>query len=254
MKQFEGLANFRDIGGLATADGRHMKANVLFRSDDLSQLSRPDLRKMEQLNLRLICDLRTPTERRARPDRIPAGNVRVVNVPIYQSEVGFLRPRILGFLLRRSSESDFEEFVRDYYQTIAFQQTAQIREVITLISEETNLPALIHCTIGRDRTGLIAALVQLLVGVPRSVVIDDYLISNNYYEARIAALANRARWLRLLGVTPERVREMLEARAEYLAETLDHIIALYDSVEEYLNKACSINRRRLRNLRQLLVE
>ncbi len=183
---FQRLSNFRDVGGLKTADGRTFRAGVLFRSDELSCLNAGDLVKLQGLGIELICDLRSPGESQKRRPSLPDESIRVVNVPIHeQATQDGSRRKLLGFLFGRTGGDRFRGFSRDYYHHIAFGQTARFREVITLLSEEQNLPALIHCTAGKDRTGFLAALIQLLVGVPYEMVMEDYLRTNDYFGPRL---------------------------------------------------------------------
>jgi len=69
--ELEGTSNFREIGGLKINDGKMLRPGILFRSDELFQLTDNDLSKLEALNLKVICDLRTPYERKSKPDRLP---------------------------------------------------------------------------------------------------------------------------------------------------------------------------------------
>jgi len=144
-----------------------MKAGVLFRSDELSRMTRRDLSNLREFNIKLICDLRTPEECRKKRPRAFGRTVRVVNIPMYeQAEEDLGHTRLLGFLFGSDGGDRFDKFSRRYYHHLAFEQTARLGEVLTLLSREGSLPALIHCSAGRDRTGFVAAVIQLLAGVP----------------------------------------------------------------------------------------
>lgn len=252
---FQRLSNFRDVGGLKTADGRTFRAGVLFRSDELSRLNATDLLKLQGLGIKLICDLRSPGEsHKKRRPRLPDESIRVVNVPIHeQATQDPSRRKLLGFLLGKTGGDRFREFSRDYYHHIAFGQTARIREVITLLSEEQHLPALIHCTAGKDRTGFLAALIQLLVGVPYEVVMEDYLRTNDYFGPRLEKFIKVMRVVTLSQVSPERMRLILMAHPEFLNEVHDTIVKRYGAVETYLREACGIDRDTLKKLKDRLL-
>ena len=253
---FQSLSNFRDVGGLKTADGRTFRAGVLFRSDELSRLNAKDLVKLQGLGIKLICDLRSPGEtQKRRPPRLPDESIRVVNVPIHEqaAQEDGSRRKLLGFLFGKSGGDRFREFSRDYYHHIAFGQTARIREVITLLSEEQHLPALIHCTAGKDRTGFLAALIRLLLGVPYEAVMEDYLLTNDYFGPRLEKLIKVMRVVTLSQVSPERMRLILMAHPEFLGEVHDTIVKRYGAVETYLREACGIEQHTLQKLKDRLL-
>lgn len=252
---FKRLSNFRDVGGLKTADGRTLRSGVLFRSDELTRLNAADLVRLREFGIGLICDLRSPGEsRKRRPPRLPDGSIRVVNVPIHwQSTRDGSRGQLLGFLFGKTGGDRFQEFIRGFYHHIAFGQPARIHEVITLLSRERNLPALIHCAAGKDRTGFVAALIQLLVGVPFEVVMEDYLRTNDYFEPRLERFVKVMRVVTLSQVSPERMRLVMQAHPEFLNEVHETIVKRYGTVETYLRQACGIDQATLQNLKDQLL-
>ncbi|MDC0711203.1 tyrosine-protein phosphatase [Stigmatella sp. ncwal1] len=251
---FQRLSNFRDVGGRKTADGRTFRTGVLFRSDELSRLNAGDLVKLQGLGIKLICDLRAPRESQKRRLRLPAASIRVVNVPLHeQATHDGNRRKLLGFLFGKTGGERFREFSSAYYHHLAFDQTARIREVITLLSGEQSLPALIHCTAGKDRTGFVAALIQLLVGVPVEGVMEDYLRTNDFFGPRLEKFIQVMRIMTLFQVSPERMRLIAGAHPEFLNEVLSTLMARYGSVESYLREACGIDQDTLQRLKERLL-
>ncbi len=252
---FDGAFNFRDVGGLATRDGRTMRSGVLFRADDLSRLSEADLEELRRLKLQSIFDLRAPNERESKPDRIPRGSkIRVVHVPILQPGQDFTRWQFFWWLATSSKELDFRKLTADLLRHIAFECTAQVHEIVTTIADERNLPAVIHCTVGKDRTGYLAALVQLLAGVPREAVVDDYLATNRFIGPRAAQLIRLLRWMSLFRISRKRLESAMEAHREGLDGVLDEVLGRYGTVERYLREACGVDRASLSNLERWLHE
>lgn len=255
---FERVSNFRDVGGLTTVDGRTLKTGVLFRSEELSRMTARDLATLRGFNFKLICDLRSPRERREKPSPVARiETIRVVNIPILPpaNQDGSSRKLLFSFLFGKTGGDRFREFSRACYHSIAFEQTSRIRDVIMLLSKEESLPALIHCSAGKDRTGFLAALIQLLAGVPYEMVMDDYLLTNDHFRPR---LENFIKWMRLMTlcqVSPERIRLVAMAHPEFLDEVHTLIVKNYGSVEAYLCEACKLEHDTLRNLKnRLLVE
>ncbi len=245
--------NFRDIGGPSTADGRTLKTGVLFRSDALTRIDDRDLAELRALNVKLICDLRSARESQRKPARVER-DIQLVNVPLHERPAHEgMRHRVLGFLFSKDGDRQFREFSRRYYRHIAFDQTSRIRQVIALLANEGSLPAVIQCTAGKDRTGFLAALIQLLLGVPYRSVMEDYLRTNDYFAPRRERLIKVARFLTLFQVTPQRLRLLLMAHPEFLDQVHDEILATHGTIERYLCEACAIDRQTIETLKRRLL-
>ncbi|MBC3916530.1 tyrosine-protein phosphatase [Undibacterium sp. CY18W] len=254
---FEKLSNFRDVGGCHTADGHRLRTGILYRSEELSRLTRQDQIKFQALGIRLICDLRSPEESRKRQARLSQtdmADLTMVNIPLHQttSQDGSRR-RILGFVFGKSGGEQFMDFSRTYYEQLAFGQAGPLREIICRLAQERNLPALIHCTAGKDRTGFVVALIQLLVGVPYPVVMQDYLRTNDYFTLRLAGFIRMVRTLTLGQVSAERLKQILMAHPESLDTVYQEILKRHGSVECYLREACGIGNETLQQLKQRLL-
>ncbi len=250
----KGSFNFRDMGGLATQDGVYMKSDILYRSDELSKLSDSDLEIIRKINFKTIIDLRTPNERKHKIDRLPSGqNIHIVNIPIYPTpdEPGTLK-KFFWLVTGKFKKVDFRKFTKEFYCRIAFKHPSQIEEIMNLVSHPENLPALIHCNGGKDRTGFMSAIIQLLTGVPYERVMEDYLLSNDFILPRIDRMFKPYKWMTLFHLSQESMRPMLEARIEYLGETLDTIFEKYNSIPCYLQDACGVNRETITRVQQLI--
>lgn len=256
LSPFEKLSNFRDIGGLNTLTGRVMKAGLVYRSDELSRLTVGDVARLRGYGIRLICDLRSPKEVRRQPARRLSGEaVRVVNIPLLDPvthEVS--RKALLGFLIGADGADRFHEFSRNYYHHLAFEQTSRVGEVIRLLAEEENLPALIHCSAGKDRTGFVAALIQLLAGVPYEQAREEYLKTNDYFRPRVDRFIQVMRVFTLRQISTERMRLVMMAHGEHLDRVHGGILSRYGSMEGYLRDACGVDAAALRRFQARLLE
>ncbi|SDC84038.1 protein-tyrosine phosphatase [Terribacillus halophilus] len=251
--QFDKLYNFRDIGGLQTKDGRMMRTGLLFRSEELSQLSANDIEKFHRLNIKSICDLRTFTEQKSKISRINS-NVKILNVSIHDKSRAFTRFEFFKFLVTKSNTINFEDIMKDMYKHMASETYKEINQIITFLSEQRNLPALIHCTGGKDRTGFITAIIQLFAGVPYETVMDDYLFSNQLIAVPMKKKERYIQWMSLFRISPESIKPILEVRREYLEEACNKILNQYGDIDRYLKSACKIPEDNLIKLKQLLTE
>ncbi|WP_318152548.1 tyrosine-protein phosphatase [Paenibacillus terricola] len=248
------LINFRDIGGLPVTDGRVMKTGIVYRSNEPHKLSLKDLDKFNGLNLKLICDLRTPNERKSRlPRFVESGKTMTVNVPFYQNDEDFTRFQIYRQIMSNIRTVDFYQIMKDFYRKVLFESTDQIRNVLTLLAEQEAAPTLIHCASGKDRTGMIVAIVQLIAGVPRKEVVSDYLLSNPLNKSETERAIRLLRLLSGFRISRERLLPLLEVRSEYLEEVLDELLAQYGSIEGYLIQACGVDEQTILVLREKFI-
>lgn len=256
VKGISGLRNFRDIGGLPTQDGRRMKTGVLFRSDEPHRFTPEDILKVQALNLKWICDLRAPSERKSRIIELggTSAEMNIVNVPFYFEERDLSRSKSFWMLIKSAHSIDLDQMMRDFYRRIAFESTEQIQRIFTMLAEENGLPALIHCTGGKDRTGMISAFIQLLAGVSRKDVVDDYLLSNLLNEQKIEQSVKALRVMSFFRLSRERLMPLLEARREYLEGILDEIFQRHSSIEDYLVQACGVQTSALSRLKASLLD
>lgn len=250
--KLEGAPNFRDIGGYSTSDGHIFKKGLLFRSGDLSRITEKDCEQLSKTGIKTIIDLRTPNERKANPDRLfTSSPINFIHIPIYPSEKDPRKwKRILTLF---NKKFDHEAFTRLFYHRIVFNHQSQIAQIINTISNQANLPALIHCVGGKDRTGVTSAFIQLLAGVEKVDIIQDYLLTNKMLEHDLAELLKRYRWLKIFNMSIEHMMPLLEARHYYLEEVLDCLIEKYRTIENYFTTACCIQNATLETLKQIIL-
>ena len=251
----EGAVNFRDIGGIKTSNNKFIKSGILFRSDELSQLTDSDLKTVEKLNLKVIIDFRSLKERSTKIDRVPPdGKIRQVNLPIIQQREDIPKWRFMIWWMFEARESDFSKFLAEHYKEIAFENSNRIREIITLIADKNNLPALIHCAAGKDRTGVITAIIQLLLGLSREQVLNEYLATNDYLGSRFDKMIQKFRRMSLYRLSYENLKPLLEAREEYLNGVLDDLFAKYASIENYLIQHCGVEKNTIEKVKSIFTE
>lgn len=245
----DGADNFRDLGGYATSDGRVVAWGRLFRSGHLGHLTRADLAAVDQLGIRLVCDLRSPSERDDVVSRFPSGTeVKVVTLPVdYPAlEPGLVRRRLLG---RDFAAGALAETVLAAYRAYVTDFAPAFAGMLRALAEPGHVPALMHCNGGKDRTGFAATIVLLTLGVPRATIVDDYLLTNHFTRWT----TRRRVWLVFLAsrlsVRPREMRTLLEAREPYLDAAFTAMEKRFGSIETYLREALGVTdelRERLR--------
>ncbi len=176
----EGARNCRDLGGYDTQGGERVRTGLLFRSDRLSGLTDSDLQTLESLRIRTVVDFRGRSEAQRHQSRLPAGVTAHVHLPIgssgdpYVDAQATLAEQALAGKVRSITPADMARM----YLRMLDNCAQQFTRLADLVADPQNLPLLFHCTAGKDRTGVAAALLLEILGVPRQVVLDDYCLTD----------------------------------------------------------------------------
>jgi protein-tyrosine phosphatase len=250
-----GSRNLLDLGGYHTVDGREIKQGVLYRSDHLSQISKRDLEKLSALGVKTVYDLRSEEETESFPQRLPEiVPVKVVSLPVFY--LG-LDPRVMARRIVISGdveEGDFHHIMIEAYRTYALEFRSQWSAILKGLAEPETPPALIHCTYGRDRTGVAVAIILSSLGVPREKVMEDYLLSNKFWESKTDLYSCLANWASCFRTPRNEVRALMEVRPEYLQAVFLAIEEHYGSFDNYLDQGLNIDEQTLERLRTALLE
>ena len=236
-------------------DGRQVKKGVLYRSDHLGQITKGDLEKLSALGVKTVYDLRGEKEQETFPQRLPEiVPMKAVSLPIfYQGLDPWVTARRI-VISGDVEDGEFHQLMIDAYRAYALDFRSQWSSLLQGLAEPGTLPALIHCTYGKDRTGVAVAIILRSIGVPREKVMEDYLLSNKFWESKTdmySCLANCASCFR----TPRsEVRALMEVRPEYLQGAFEAIDEHYGSFDNYLDQGLGIDEQTLERLKTALLE
>jgi protein-tyrosine phosphatase len=171
--------NFRDVGGLPAAHGSRVREGVLFRSEGPASFAPIHREELAALGFRLVCDLRGASEREKSPNDW-AGEARVLNLDI-NSDLRASPGELLTTMGENPSVDRLKRATLHNYSLTPIALRPRLRTLIEAIADGET-PALIHCTAGKDRTGVLVALLLLPLGVPEETVMADYLRSAVFGE------------------------------------------------------------------------
>ena len=228
----EGAFNLRDIGGYPTQDGRMTAWRRVLRSDHLNTLTDRDVAVLASLGLARIHDFRLEKERDRQPSRLPhpAPPVTLLNVGDAGTDAAAVD--LVHDMLAGSVPLPAASYWDEGYLDLLQRGRPMFVAMISALAEPDHLPALFHCTGGKDRTGLSAFMLLTLLGVDRATTTSDFLATNTYRTpARARALADQ---LAAVGVKVTDALPILGVTRSALDTALGAIEAEEGTIEAYL--------------------
>ncbi|MEH6590143.1 MAG: tyrosine-protein phosphatase [Halioglobus sp.] len=184
---FEGISNFRDLGGYKTEYGRTVAWGKLYRSGTLATASRSDLAYLDQLNLTALIDFRSSLEKEEEPNVLPdPQHFELIEIAVLDDG----NEAMISDIRARIDSGNFDGFDPDALMLEGNRQfattfTPQFRQFIHTVVDAAGTPIAWHCSAGKDRTGFAAAILLRILGVPMPAVMDDYMASQQLaVEAR----------------------------------------------------------------------
>lgn len=221
--------NVRDLGGYRTLDGKTVKWKKVIRSGDLNKLSQSDVDCLESVGLKTFVDFRSKQEVEAAPDKTVPGVSEKVWLPIVPGDmiaaIGTIKPDHLPRLI----EEVYVNIIRNY--------SNEYRQLFELLAAQEHLPLLFHCSAGKDRTGIGAALFLSSLGVDRQVIMQDYLLSNECLKGKYDFI---------LKSYPQ-YEPLTTVRPAYLQKAFEVIDTEYSGMENYLTNELGVDLKWMRN-------
>ncbi|MGA7193584.1 MAG: tyrosine-protein phosphatase [Anaerolineales bacterium] len=250
---FSGAKNFRDLGGYQTRDGKSVRWGKLYRSDHLHKLTNADLRDLSKLDLDRIVDFRAEHEIEEEPDRIPVNtNIRWIGIPILDSSTRIWHDSRDELMKDNLKSIDPAKFLIETNIEMVTRFTPQMKQFIQELISANGRAVLFHCAAGKDRTGYAAALILRVLGVLPELVMEDYLLSNEYYLSSYSwnlFIMSLIKGKRFSSV----VKGFLEVRPAYLAAAFA-IIDGFGSFEKYVSNGLGLTGQDIEHLRSLYLE
>ena len=242
----QGAVNVRDLGGYNTADGKTVKWGKLYRSADISQLTDADLDTLQQRNINYVVDFRGVNESKLAPDKLnkntdyilcPAGSDQ--NLNDWMSKL-------------MSLQSGGDSMMIAFYSNTAF-LAARYKPFFDKLIHLPNKQALLfHCTAGKDRTGIGAALLLYALGVPYETIVQDYTASNEYRKESNKVMV--AQMVQYKHINQQVAEDVVSVKPEYLAATFAAIRQQYGSVDAFLKGPLGLNNNKIALLKEKFLE
>ena len=237
----EGAVNFRDLGGYSTTDYRRIAMGKLYRSGDISKLTDADMEELKRRKIYTVVDFRGEDEAAAAPDRLLSG-ADYLSLPAGSGNMAELfkkhasgKDAMVAFY---SDVSFYKEKYRPFFRKL-------------LLMPDTSA-MVFHCSAGKDRTGIAAALLLYALDIPMETILSDY-VATNYFrkdenEKLIDLLVNE------YGVDQKNAVEILDANPLYLETAFNALKRQFGNVDSFLYRELGINEAAKLRLREKFLQ
>lgn len=229
LLRMQGAYNVRDLGGYPTRDGKQTKWRRLFRAGDLNKLTQNDLQYLQDIPLITTIDFRNSGEVNDAPDKKPESLKEYIWLPINAGDMSDIKV---------TDAASIPQVMEDAYRTIIRKYQDKYKDFFRILAVEENAPILFHCSAGKDRTGIAAALTLAALGVDHKTIIEDYLLSAEYLKGKYDFLIQRYPAL----------EPLTTVRPEYLNAALQTIDEEYGGMEHFLKHNLEVDLEKMKRL------
>jgi protein-tyrosine phosphatase len=231
-----GALNFRDMGGYPTATGGTTRWGCLYRSGTAHALTDADLAWLTERGIRFAYDLRSDGERKLQPNRLQ--DVVDLNYRFLHHD------RITGDIARSlraagARSEDTRRTMLAFYRALPFAFKDSYRALLIHLADG-DLPLVFNCSVGKDRTGVAAALILSVLEVPKSLILEDYLLTEQHFERSCDMFVAKYRDL-FEGVAREVWEPLMRTDADYLQAMLERLEEAHGSVLNYVQSELGLS-------------
>ncbi len=241
--------NFRDMGGYPARDGRTTAWGRLYRSGTMLELSDEDHELLHQLELQLICDLRSTRERTVRPSRLPDARAFEVWARDHRTSAADVVEAIQS---PEAHAGSGRELMIELYRDLPYEQAESYKVLFRRIADG-HVPIVFHCTAGKDRTGVAAAILLDLLGVPRATIVEDFALTDHAFDNLRRMVLEDPDMGKLADYDQSLWEPLLRAYPVYIETMFATIEARHGSSEGYVREVLGLTDEQIAAIRSVLL-
>lgn len=242
--KMDSIQNLRDIGGYFTPDKKMTHWGKVYRSGELSSMSEWDSIRLDNLHIKTVIDLRDTGEVAVKPARYNKAKITYVPVPF--EDIDLIKEKLTEGRMRKG---DGLLFMQDTYLRFITRNSEQFAKALRVFLDEDNYPILVNCSLGKDRTGFLTAMLLTALGIQEETVKKDYMASNEYID--ISHLAYMAQGFNT--DAQETITVLVSVNETFLDLVFNKIKKEYGSVDKYLSKGLHLTDKDREKLKDILL-
>lgn len=240
-----GIQNFRDMGGYrSSTTNKEVRWGMLYRSAQIDTLENSSYKELKNIGIKTIIDLRSQPELTQKSPLQKGFNV--IHIPIQTGDMTHILQNIQQGAIRNDT---VHQIVKQMNRELVLKHQKEYRQIFDVLLDKNNYPIVINCSSGKGRTGIAAALIFASLGVSHEVILEDYRLSNEFFNIPAAS--------RFAYSLPPRAQEaittLFSAREDFLMAAKEEIDRYYGDIGTYLAKAIKLEKEEIEELQQILL-
>jgi len=240
----DSVQNLRDMGGYFNRQNKMIRWGKVYRSGDISNLSFLDSLRLSKLDLKTVIDLRSPEEMAESP--LAMSNANVIRIPLSGGNMADILPHLQSGRIRKG---DAVVYMQDIYLQFLNNNTEALSEALKVFLDKDNYPILFSCSLGKDGTGVLATLLLSALSIPEEVILQDYMVSNEYIiPGKYAPFAHD-----LSSDAQEAITVLLSANRSFINPLFQKIKKEYGTTENFLEEALHFSDKDRDKLKDILL-
>ena len=260
--EFKSLRNARDFGGMVTADGKKIRPGVIIRCASLYKLDKKDIAKLsEEYKVSKIFDLRSPHEKEKKPDAVIPGAQNIEN-PYFDADTlamtSGMGSDVRSAIKRAENRQELIDGVPDLATVYPIMVTSdyavsQMSKCIKIIFSNREGSVIFHCTAGKDRTGMTAAVILKLLGVSDEDILEDYMFTNNTFEKTSSFYSRLIRVFMRDKILAEKVRKVFLCDEQYIDAFFNAADERFGSFENFVSEGLGITQTEVEDFKNYIL-